>query len=200
MGLYETSQVLLDRGLVGAFDITPEAALCKLMILLGAYPDAPDEIKRLMQQSIVGEQSLSLETSLFDKPGNLQSGAGVDIKTPSLHSCDSEERIHRVILRFIDATLKTAGEDAKAEISIRLDGEELGPFRRLATGQDALGVGVHRESLAIDLTRHKTRFVSKTGASKLGGKQPVQLQIGLTGDGCAFGWSKAELNVYVGDE
>lgn len=201
MGLYETSQVLLDRGLIGAFDITPEAALCKLMILLGGYPDDPEQIKHLMQQSIVGEQSLSLETSPFDQPGSLKSGEKMDIKTPSLHSCDNEEHIHRVILRFVDAKLKTAGEDDKAAISIILNGMQLGPFNRLATGMDALGVGAGSgESLAIDLTHHKALFVGKTSSSKLGGKQPIQLQIGIDGAGSSFSWSKAELNIYVGDE
>ena len=201
MGLYETSQVLLDRGLIGAFDITPEAALCKLMILLGTYPGQTEEIKRFMQQSLVGEQSLGLETSPFDKAGSLTSGERTDIRIADLRSSEREESIHRVILRFVNANLQTANLEAKAEIFISLGGHELGPYRRLATGQDALGVGTaNGESLAIDLTHHKALFVRKSSASKLGNKQPVQLQIGLSGDGSALGWQRVELNIYVSDE
>lgn len=199
MGLYETSQVLLDRGLIGAFDITPEAALCKLMILLGEYPDQPDDIKRLMQQSIVGEQSLSLETTAFASAGKLSDGGTVEMKSAALHSVDNEERIHRVILRFVDATLQTAGEDQKAIVSLTVGGTVL-HFNRLASGQDALGVGSGGESLAIDLTKHKHLFVSKASNSKLGGKQSLQIQVGISGDQSALNWQRAELNIYISDE
>lgn len=200
MGLYETSQVLLDRGLIGAFDITPEAALCKLMILLGEYPDQTDEIKCLMQQSIVGEQSLSLETMPFAASGKITDGTSVDIKSPALRSHENEERIDRVILRFVDAKLEIVGADIKAKISLTIGGQQLGPFPRLATGQDALGVGTSGESLAIDITKYKHLFISKTSSSKLGGKQPVQIQVGLSDAKCEFSWSRAELNIYITDE
>ena len=199
MGLYETSQVLLDRGLIGAFDITPEAALCKLMILLGKFPDDREYIKRLMQQSTVGEQSLSLETTTFAMPGKITDGMTLEIKSASLQSNAHEERIHRVILRFVDATLQTKGEDQKAVVSLTVGGQVLS-FNRLASGQDALGVGTAGESLAIDLTKHKHLFLSKSITSKLSGKQTVQIQVGITGENSALSWSRAELNIYVSDE
>lgn len=54
MSLYETGRKLLDAGVISGFDLTPEAALAKLMYLFGNYTDV-EEIKKLMQTSLRGE-------------------------------------------------------------------------------------------------------------------------------------------------
>ncbi len=54
MGRYETSRELLNYGVSSGFDITIEAALCKMMHLLGNYSD-PNEIKKYLNSSIKGE-------------------------------------------------------------------------------------------------------------------------------------------------
>jgi len=48
LGLYESSSGLLDRGVISGLDMTPEAAICKLMYLLGKGWPA-EEVKRQMQ-------------------------------------------------------------------------------------------------------------------------------------------------------
>lgn len=58
MGLYEASTRLLDAGVVSGLDLTPEAALTKLMYLLGKTHDA-EEVKKLMSIDICGEQTLN---------------------------------------------------------------------------------------------------------------------------------------------
>ena len=58
MGLYEASAKLTDIGVISGTDLTPEAAVTKLMYLLGAYKDIK-QIKRKMQVDICGEQTLS---------------------------------------------------------------------------------------------------------------------------------------------
>jgi L-asparaginase len=51
---YETGKMLQDAGVVAGLDITLEAALTKLMFLMGNYSDKK-VIKKLLTQSLVGE-------------------------------------------------------------------------------------------------------------------------------------------------
>ena len=53
-GRYETSNELQKLGVVSGFDMTTEAAITKMMFLLGNYDDN-DLIKMLLQTSLVGE-------------------------------------------------------------------------------------------------------------------------------------------------
>jgi len=52
-GLYATGSALLDVGAIPGGDMTFEAALTKLMVLVDGRP--PDEVRRLMQQDLAGE-------------------------------------------------------------------------------------------------------------------------------------------------
>lgn len=57
MWRYETGIHMLDMGILSGFDITTEAALTKLMYLLGNYND-PVEVRNLLNKSLRGEISL----------------------------------------------------------------------------------------------------------------------------------------------
>jgi len=54
MGRYETSVNLQQSGVISGYDITTEAAVTKLMFLLGKYSDV-NEVKRKLMISICGE-------------------------------------------------------------------------------------------------------------------------------------------------
>ncbi len=56
MGVYQTSKHLQDIGVINGNDLTEEAAIAKLMHLLGTY-DNTAIIKTLFQQDLVGEMS-----------------------------------------------------------------------------------------------------------------------------------------------
>lgn len=68
LGLYEASYGLLNRGVISGLDMTPEAAICKLMYLLGkGLPK--EEVKRVMQFNLRGEQSLNIYNIDLEQPG-----------------------------------------------------------------------------------------------------------------------------------
>ena len=54
MGRYETSKHLVDAGVISGFDMTSEAAITKLMFLLGLY-NSTEKIKLLLNNSLNGE-------------------------------------------------------------------------------------------------------------------------------------------------
>jgi L-asparaginase len=55
LGRYEASDRLRDAGVIPGFDITPEAALVKLMLLLGDPDLTPDDVRHRFQQDMAGE-------------------------------------------------------------------------------------------------------------------------------------------------
>jgi L-asparaginase len=202
MGLYETSQILLDRGLIGGFDLTPEAAMAKLMVLLGTYGDDKAKVRRLMQQSIAGEQRLSLETTEFPGSGKVSAGgASGELPKQQLASVADAERIERVMLRFKRAQLDP-GVEERAAIRLALDdGTPLGTYRRLKVPAGTLvkddPVG---ESLSLDLTAHRDRFVSKAASGRIQALHRLGFVVEMEAKGGgSFAWDGAELNIYTTD-
>lgn len=57
MGLYKTSRTLIDLGVVSGYDITVEAAVCKMMHILGNYKET-EKRQGLLKKCINGEISI----------------------------------------------------------------------------------------------------------------------------------------------
>jgi L-asparaginase/Glu-tRNA(Gln) amidotransferase subunit D len=71
LGRYAAGASLAEFGAISGFDLTPEAALTKMMWLLGKFPDQPEEFRNWFQRDSCGEQSLSLISLAFNSEGIL---------------------------------------------------------------------------------------------------------------------------------
>ena len=60
MGQYEAGFGMQRIGVIGGNDITPEAAVTKLMFLLGMYPDSPKAVRDGLLHSLRGEMTTSV--------------------------------------------------------------------------------------------------------------------------------------------
>ncbi len=205
MGLYETSQILLDIGIIGGFDITPEAALTKLQVLLGNFDDR-EKVKTLMQQSIAGEQRLSLKSTGLAQEGIIEVSGAAKKLLAELNSVADIERIERVMCRFTNVKLDPGAQADTAKIAINLDHNgmkvNLGSYKRGSLPENVLikdsSLG---ESLALDFTSHKNYFnaVSSSGAIDI--KQQVSISLELEGsNGGSFSWDSIEINIYYTDQ
>lgn len=124
MGLYEASARLIDAGVISGVDLTPEAAVTKLMYLLGKNISA-NEVRKLMQIDMVGEQTISqydfsyknlgfsnhFEISL-DLPNELISGELIEavVRIKNIYQKEKDENLKISVL--IDGT-KNLYEDNK---------------------------------------------------------------------------------------
>ena len=58
MSRYDCGYHLQEAGVISGRDMTVESAVTKLMFLQSHYPDAPETVRQLMQQSIRGEMTI----------------------------------------------------------------------------------------------------------------------------------------------
>lgn len=196
LGLYETSNKLLEFGMVSGTDLTPEAALVKLMVGLADEDIAgsPTRLRNFLQNSEAGEQS----TSIFEIPfsggtadiskGNPRHRFMSDRDLPSLWDADKLESAQ---LRFYGA--KIDGSGAKQDKPITVD-----IYANLSTNEDPsprkFCVSVNKAPtksptiLSFDVT-HGTQALLAPG-------RPVSFTAILNGEG-DLSWTSAELALFI---
>lgn len=208
MGLYETSQILLDIGIIGGFDITPEAALTKLQVLLGNFGDDMPQVRRLLNQSIAGEQRLSIRATAL--PGNgvlLGDGGAARTGKAALSSIVDMDRIEKVMLRLQGVELKVPALGDLVQIEVKLDkpdGVDNFSVKVKRRGPIPEGVLVQNseigESMTFDLTIHKRFFVEVARGGAIGVAQSIGFSLAMSAAaGTELRWNGAELNVFFRD-
>ncbi|MFW9878754.1 MAG: asparaginase, partial [Candidatus Thorarchaeota archaeon] len=134
-GLYDTSAVLTDCGVLNGQEITPEAALCKLMVILWqakVEEMEPEKIVARINQNIAGEQNLSIYNTNLKKGKHLENKLYFWYRIPGIslegiHQGKDRDRIERAILRFKKALVKKNPEylfSISLEIKAKLANEK----------------------------------------------------------------------------
>ena len=118
MGLYEASAKLTDVGVISGVDLTPEAAVTKLMYLLGKNLPT-DEIKKLMQIDMCGEQTIN-QYDFICRDFNNDFAYEYETEVIVPNSLKREDLIEAVI-RIKNIIRENKNEEVN--ISIKIEGE-----------------------------------------------------------------------------
>lgn len=199
LGMYDTSAQLLDIGVVSGVDITPEAALTKLMYLLGDEDMPKSEVALRVQQNISGEQSLSIYTTIYDRK---ESGTGVSVENNRTRLAaedikgiaeakEGNNNIEKIVLRFRDAQILNDKEEAiELKLFIDLNSEDelnenspnfLGTFKKAPTSSASI--------LFFDISE-RAHLILGNRAS---------FTICLNSPNGSFTWRSAELVLFVSE-
>ena len=203
LGVYETSAALLEVGMVTGFDITPEAAVCKQMVLLGDEDLDKTEVAILTQQSMAGEMSQSLFIQQLKNSGT-NSIDSSDIQRRRIAPAEAiegnweSEQIDTVVLRLYGAEISVASEEKEQEQTISIDAfVNLGSDDDLDTdAANYAGTFKRRNSetpfiVSLDLTKAAKMLI------RTGDRISATVAIG-EGKG-KLSWQRAEIAVFINE-
>lgn len=194
LGIYETSALLLELGFVAASDITLEAALCKLMVLLGDENLLQEAVEEEFQRALVGEQSSSVFLTKYSlKAGSItRAGEVTSVKVAGapLIGGWQPHQVERALLRFRGAKLNFSEETPVIfSVYLNLDRAEDASEAHPGYGGQFKKERVTKDDQIIlfDVTRVLTALAQP-------GERP-SFTVFLETDGAEFSWASVELAI-----
>jgi len=206
-GLYETSAVLEDMGVISGQDITHEAALCKLMNILGD-DDIPDKTKKLrFAENLAGEQACSIYTTVLSaesmKISCLEDGEPkFRINSTEIKGfVENRTRIKRCLLRFVGAKidgLVGANDESKEKLLLQVF-VNMSRHAEADMNSATFGGKFLKSKMAIPQTY--TFDLVHTARTQLKQNSTFDVYVGPH-DGVkgTFSWERLELTLFVEDE
>jgi L-asparaginase len=108
MGLYDASVGLLQRGVISGLDMTPEAALVKMMFLLGQGYEI-DTAKDQMQRDLRGEQSANVFNFIY-KYGKTDNNVN-NLQTQTIPAGFNRDKVKKANIRFEKIKIENQGKN-----------------------------------------------------------------------------------------
>jgi len=195
LGMYETSAILLDVGVVSGVDMSPEAALVKMMLLLGDEDLTPHEVELQVQKSLAGEQSSSIYTTEFKKTNSSiinKENPRIRIPAEAIDGYDQigKGTVEKIMLRFRDGKFTDPNEEGYIKIKLFADlssGDNLetdsvqylGSFNKLPNEDPTIAI--------FDITKNATKVIQDRSS----------FTIYLDGINGQFEWSSVELTIFA---
>lgn len=188
MGLYAASVGFIEKGMISGLDMTPEAAMAKLMLTLGSQVE--DEVKLQMQISQRGEQSMNLFDFEFDSPQKISNTPWSGVVTPDRRFSPGD--LERVVLRISSLSIGT-GDEKEGHIDVYMN-------RPNADQDDAKKAEHPRRILRIPVDKNEARpiieQISVRQVRNIIGDSNVTLTM-VPSKGIQFSFEKLSLGMFT---
>jgi L-asparaginase len=166
MGLYAASSALMEIGVISGLDMTPEAALTKMLWLLGTEQDDESRLEAQLQLQINqrGEQSESLFDIRYGSKGSSEKAEFLYRTAAQPSGQYVKERLKRAVLRISGLNFES-GEGTQFDLCVFVSHSEADVSSDFEDPRCAVRfAGSHKpgETLIADVTRTIDQF-TETG-------------------------------------